>query len=99
MYWFITSRGDFKMLPVQPPVDADGRLMDVLETAARGMLAGAFPQVPGDETARPGKFSWKNCVYCDFDRICPAGRDAVWERKRGAPGYRIHAALTVEDGQ
>ena len=73
--------------------------MEVLESSARGMLAGAFPQVPGDETARPGKFSWENCVYCDFDRICPAGRDAVWERKRTTPGYRMHAALTVEDGQ
>ena len=99
VYWFITSRGEFKMLPLQPPVDADGRLMDVLETTARGMFAGAFPQVPGDETARPGKFSWENCVYCDFDRICPAGRDAVWERKRATPGYRMHAALTVEGGQ
>jgi ATP-dependent helicase/nuclease subunit B len=96
VYWFITSRGDFKMLPAQPQADGDSRLTNVLETTARGLLAGAFPQVPGDETARPGKFSSENCVYCDFDRICPAGRDAVWERKRATPGYRIHAALTIE---
>jgi hypothetical protein len=109
-------------------------LIDVLETTARGMLSGVFPQVPGDETVRPGKFSWENCVYCDFDlprrprcrvgaqaghvwlshplfagiggepmtapivadQLCPAGRDAVWARKRATPGYRIHAALTIE---
>src|SRR5260221_2552283 len=82
VFWFITSRGDFKMLPVQSPVDGDGRLTDVLETTARGMLAGAFSPVPRDETARPGQFSLGNCRYFDFDAICPAGRDANLERKR-----------------
>ena len=95
-FWFITSRGDFKMLPDQTSPDADRRLVEVLDGAARGMLAGAFPMVPGEETMRPGKFSWENCVYCDFDRICPAGRDAVWERKRAAPGYQHHAGLSVD---
>jgi len=97
VFWFITSRGEFKMLPAEPAVDGDRRLVEVLEATARGLSAGAFPQVPGDETMRPGKFSWENCVYCDFDRICPAGRDAVWERKQAAPGYRLHAALTPGD--
>ena len=98
-FWFITSRGDFKMLPAETPVGGDTRLMDALETTARGVLAGAFPQVPGAETVRPGKFSWDNCVYCDFDRICPAGREVVYERKRATPGYRLHAALTLESDQ
>ena len=79
-----------------PPVGGDARLMDVLESVKRGVLAGAFPQIPGDETMRPGKFSWENCVYCDFDRICPAGRDVVWDRKRATSGYQLHAALTLD---
>src|SRR5207237_4448398 len=44
-YWFITSRGEFKMLPAESVVDADARLINVLETTARGMRAGAFPQI------------------------------------------------------
>src|SRR5438132_6761581 len=55
VYWFMTSRGEFKMLPTDPPPVGDRRLIDILETTARGMQAGAFPQVPGDETVRPGK--------------------------------------------
>ena len=93
----MSSKGEFKMLPTEASLlAADGRLTEVLEGAARGILAGAFPQVPGNETTRPGKFSWDNCVYCDFDRICPAGRDAVWERKRNAPGYLLHTALAAD---
>ena len=95
-YWFVTSRGDFKLLPEGPLAPGDDRLTEVLEIVERGMRAGAFPQIPGDETARPGKFSWENCVYRPFDRICPAGRDAVWERRHGSHGYQLHAALTPE---
>ena len=67
---------------VQTLADAHGREID----RASGTLI----------VSRPGKFSWDNCVYCEFDRVCPAGRDGVWERKRSAAGYQIHAALTPE---
>src|SRR5205807_2958020 len=33
VYWFITSRGEFKMLPGEQPIDGDSRLVDVLETS------------------------------------------------------------------
>ena len=99
-YWFVSSRGEFKMLPTESSLlAADRRLGEVLEGAAQGILAGAFPQVPGNETTRPGKFSWDNCVYCDFDRICPAGRDAVYERKQNAPGYALHTRLAAEPAE
>jgi RecB family exonuclease len=95
-YWFVSSRGEFKMLSLTvSQLNADQRLADVLEGTARGILAGAFPQVPGNETVRPGKFSWDNCAYCAFDRICPAGRDAVFERKQATPGYTLHASLAA----
>jgi ATP-dependent helicase/DNAse subunit B len=95
-FWFITSKGEFKMVPIGEGGRApDHRLLQVLEATATGILAGAFPQVPGGETARPGVVSWENCVYCDFDRICPAGRDAVWERKQATSGYELHNRLVV----
>jgi ATP-dependent helicase/nuclease subunit B len=93
-FWFVSSRGGFKMLPSEPPpYDADQRLDDVLQRNAEGMLGGVFPQIPGNETTRPGKFSWDNCVYCAFERVCPAGRDAVFERKLLTPGYALHQSL------
>jgi ATP-dependent helicase/nuclease subunit B len=97
-YWFISSRGDFKMLPIKSmPRGEDRQLLAVLEATTQGILAGAFPQVPGNETTRPGKFSWDNCVYCGFDRMCPAGRDAVWERKQNTPGHARHKRLVEND--
>jgi ATP-dependent helicase/nuclease subunit B len=95
-YWFVSSKGDFKMQSLdQSPLDADRRLAEILDGVAEGIRAGAFHQVPGNETSRPGKFSWDNCVYCDYDRVCPAGRDVVWERKRSEPGYQIHERLAA----
>ena len=84
------------MLPSElPPYDPDHRLEEVLQRTAEGILGGVFPQIPGNETTRPGKFSWDNCVYCAFERVCPAGRDAVFERKQRTPGYAQHQSLGV----
>ncbi len=82
------------MLPSDPPpYDPDDRLDEVLQRSAEGILGGVFPQIPGNETTRPGKFSWDNCVYCAFERVCPAGRDAVFERKQSTPGHAHHQSL------
>ena len=93
-FWFVSSRGEFKMLPSEPGHgDTDRRLEEVLDVTARGIRGGYFPQVPGPETSRPGRFSWDNCVYCPYDRVCPTGRDAVWERKQESPGHVLHRGL------
>jgi len=95
-FWFVSSRGGFKMLPSEPSAyDPDRRLDEVLKLTAQGILGGVFPQIPGNETSRPGKFSWDNCIYCPFERICPAGRDAVWERKQSTPGYTLYQSLVA----
>jgi ATP-dependent helicase/DNAse subunit B len=93
-FWFVTSGGEFKMLPSEPSEhDIDRRLEEVLDVTARGIRNGFFPQVPGAETARPGRVGWDNCMYCDYDRVCPAGRDSVWERKQDSPGHVHHRGL------
>jgi hypothetical protein len=93
-FWFVSSRGEFKMLPSEPSEhDIDRRLEEVLAVTAHGIRNGFFPQVPGAETARPGRSGWDNCMYCDYDRVCPAGRDAVWERKQDSPGHQHHRGL------
>lgn len=92
-YWFISAKGNFRLLEVK---DDPERLHQVLDVVDRGLRAGAFPQVPGTDDQRPGRISWTNCMYCPFDRICPTGRDQMRERKRDRPGPLIHLALGVE---
>ena len=38
-------------------------------TKNRDRLQTGAVQIPGNETTRPGKFSWENCVYCAFERV------------------------------
>jgi hypothetical protein len=92
-YWFISTKGKFRFLSVTA---ADDRLRKVLDGMDRGIRAGAFPQVPGDEDNRRDSESWANCRYCPFDRICPTGRDRMWERKRDRPGPMIHLELRAD---
>ena len=60
------------------------------------MRKGCFPQVPGAEAVRPGKTSWDHCLYCDYDHICPASRDQLYERKSADGISALHARLTNE---
>jgi hypothetical protein len=89
-YWFVSSKGEFRFMTVP---DGPERLRSALSVVDRGIRAGAFPQVPGGESARQGRASWDNCAYCEFDRICPRGRDQMQERKQARPGPQIHLEL------
>lgn len=89
-YWYVTSPGGFARVTVRG--GAEARLAEVLSVVDRGVRAGAFPQVPGGED----RSSWANCAYCAFDRVCPAGRDLLWDRKRVDPTAAIHGDLSRE---
>jgi hypothetical protein len=88
-YWFTSERGRFEEIgyPVDGPVLA--RLREVLRVAADGIAAGAFPVRPGEVD----RATYKNCAYCDFDRLCPRDRARQWERKRAAPVLADYVAL------
>ena len=79
-YWFTSERGRFESIGY--PVDDRvlGRLRQVLGVVADGIAAGAFPARPGDVERQ----SYKNCKWCDFDRVCQRDRARQWERKRDA---------------
>jgi ATP-dependent helicase/nuclease subunit B len=88
-YWFTSERGRFEEIgyPVDEAVLA--RLRQVLRVAADGVAAGAFPARPGEVD----RATYKNCAYCDFDRLCPRDRARQWERKRTAPVLADYVAL------
>jgi ATP-dependent helicase/nuclease subunit B len=97
-YWFMTTRGEFKLAQQR----IDDRIAGLFENAIRivdhSMSAGCFPQVPGGDTYRRGRSSWDNCLYCPFDRICPAARDHLHDRKQADPTAAEYGRLASELG-
>lgn len=91
-YWQIVSKYGFRLTKFQFGAELEDRLRAVLSAVHAGIIGGAFPQVPGDETQRTDEFTWESCAYCEFDRICPPERRQLWERKQGT-ATTIHPRL------
>ncbi len=95
-YWFISTKGNFARIEVSDPAAADQRLAEIMEVVNDGLTAGAFPQVPGeDQGGVPKRPAFSNCVFCDYHRVCPTGRDQIRERKKDEPGAMLHQRLAV----
>ena len=94
-YWYTSTRGGFARVEVSDAVRAAERLTEVVTVINEGVRRGAFPQVPGEDQERPRRTTWQNCAYCDFNRVCPSGRDQLRERKRHEPGADLHDRLSV----
>ena len=75
-YWFISANGGYTRVPVTlDTVEAQFRSM--VQAIAEGVRGGVFPANPG-----PSGFGGpENCRYCDFQRICPTNKLALWARK------------------
>ena len=95
-YWFISTKGKFSRIEVSDPDAADQRLAEIMGVVNQGLIAGAFPQVPGeDQGGIPRRPAFSNCVFCDYNRICPTGRDQIYERKKDQPGAALHQRLEL----
>jgi ATP-dependent helicase/nuclease subunit B len=95
-YWFISTKGKFARIEVSDPDAADQRLAEIMGVVNQGLIAGAFPQVPGeDQGGIPRRPAFSNCVFCDYNRICPTGRDQIHERKKDQPGAAMHQRLEL----
>lgn len=92
-YWFVTDAANaYIRIPVPLDEATAARVTDVVDVIASGVEAGAFPALPGD----PLLDSWRHCRHCAYDRVCPADRGEVAERKSEHPTARRHAALRLE---
>ncbi len=87
LYWFATARGNFEMKTV-PLAEVEARFQEMIETIASGIEQGLFPANPGSSDNQT-----ENCRYCDFDRVCPANRDLLWERKSQNPELAAYLRL------
>jgi ATP-dependent helicase/nuclease subunit B len=96
-YWFISTKGNFQRIEVSEGEAADQRLSEIMGVVNEGLTAGAFPQVPGeDQGGIPKRPAFSNCVFCDYNRICPTGRDQIRERKKDEPGASLHQRLVLQ---
>ncbi|GIX49255.1 MAG: hypothetical protein KatS3mg131_3466 [Candidatus Tectimicrobiota bacterium] len=78
--WFVTRRGGLRRQAVALEGVAD-RLHDVLGRIASGIRQGLFPARPLD------------CKACPFDRLCPATRQVLWEKKAQDPVLAPYLSL------
>ncbi len=100
-YWFATARGGFQFAPRGYLDMGDERVSrrfrEGISTIVEGIRRGLFPANPGRQARGGGA----NCRFCDFDSLCPARRDEIWEAKRADPILSGYVALADgdEEGQ
>ncbi|MCY4623734.1 MAG: PD-(D/E)XK nuclease family protein [Chloroflexi bacterium] len=92
-YWFVSATGAAAHYPVD--LDAiEATFRTTVLSIAEGVRGGVFPAVPGPN--RNGEF--ENCRYCDFKRVCPANKQALWARKAGSQQAQAYARLGAPAG-
>ena len=88
-YWFISANGGYTRVPVT--LDAiEVQFRDTVQAIVEGVRGGVFPANPGP----PGFGGPENCRHCDFQRICPTNKLALWERKGDAPQAAAYKTLS-----
>ena len=75
------------------------RFRQGVETIVSGIGRGVFTANPGPYTSRPGRAGPENCLYCDFDSICPARRVDIWQRKKPDALLKDYLTLAGEGGE
>ena len=88
-YWFTSANGGYTRVPVT--FDAiDAQFRNTVQAIAEGIRGGVFPANPG-----PSVFGGpENCRYCDFQRICPTNKLALWARKVDSPQAAVYKTLS-----
>jgi hypothetical protein len=74
---FVSSKGRFERRQILADARADGRLAEVVQHVSDGIRAGVFLPKPGDYD----RGTFRNCKFCDYERICSTSRDVAWQRK------------------
>ncbi len=95
LYWYATSRGQFKSVSVAMTPELEATLVEVLGLIDAGVRSGCFPQVPGDFDEHYGRCT--NCGFCEYDAVCPASRDVAFKAKHPSGGIIPYRALEPDD--
>ena len=88
-YWFTSANGGYTRVPVT--FDAiEAQFRNTVQAIAEGIRGGVFPANPGPSGFRGPE----NCRYCDFQRICPTNKLALWARKGDSPQAAVYKTLS-----
>jgi len=87
-YWMVSGERSAAFFELELTEALERHFADVVGRIARAVEGGCFPGIPGP----PRDTGFEVCMWCDFDRVCPAGRDRQWAAKRGSPSL-----LPVDD--
>jgi hypothetical protein len=99
-YWFIGQRGAIELLGGVIDDGAQKRFGSVMRTIADGIEGGVFPARPGEEVWRPSiGQTHENCMYCDYDKLCPTGRGEQWVTLRQRDELRDYVELAELVGE
>ena len=100
-YWFTSERGGFELKSISLR-DVEDEAIETISRVADGIGGGIFPARPGKAVfvpdGAPGS-GFENCLYCDFDRICPVNRDRMWDAKREDDAMSGYRGLVGEAGE
>ena len=88
-YLFISANGGYTRVPVTLDI-IETQFRDTVQAIAEGVRGGVFPANPGP----PGFGGPENCRYCDFQRICPTNKLALWARKGDSPQAAAYKMLS-----
>ena len=96
-YWMVNPEAGYKRHGYPWTSDRRERLTEVLTAIADGIDAGVFAAVPGDWQSFRGTYD--NCVYCEFDNVCPRGRAEQAADKAKASELEVRVTLTERPEQ
>ena len=80
-YWMVSAERATACYHLELTDAVESHFRQVVGQIAVGVEAGLFPGIPGP----PRDNCFDSCMWCDFDRVCPAVRDRQWATKRASP--------------
>ena len=98
-FWFVEQGVSGKRLGGVIGDAERTRFGEVLDVIVDGIEQGRFPANPGEADFF---FGFEHCSYCDYQRVCPPGRDDLWEGVQLSPkldAYRRLAGPTADGGR
>ena len=88
-YWFTTAGTNPRFAPLAyfnlDDAETGERFRRAVSAIKEGIASGVFPANPGAMSSRPGRSGPENCLYCDYNSLCPSRRIDLWERKKSDP--------------
>ena len=91
-YWFVTTKGEFKWMPLELDDAVTTRFDEVVRNVLDGIGSGAFPCVVDPPTS----FSWPGRSYTDPDSRGTRDRWREWSRKCRSTEVRGWMELDLE---